>query len=139
MLAPEVLRFRAHQFLESEDHVVWRIVHSSVDNFGDRTLLPVIAFLHAGGQGGWAEIEVAALIGGVEEVPESEIPEVLAGSDAIETLYDYARGILSGMLGMVNSGVRLEARAPTAEFERMSDEPDDEDDADAIAESPATK
>lgn len=120
MLSPAVLRFRGRAFEDGENHVHWSVAYSALDDFAGRQLLPVAATLRAGGQGGWADIDVAALLGGLEGANPGHVAGILADSDALETLHDFARSKLSALLGTVNSGYVLDPKAPPAEIKEMT-------------------
>lgn len=127
MTSPTVLHFEGRAFSRREDHIQWRVDYASLMEFDTGTYLPVYGSLRAGGAGGWAEISVAALIAGVEEVPGDELADTLKESEAIETLYDFARASLSGMLGTVNAGFVLDAKAPDVEVGLLEADDDDEE------------
>lgn len=123
--SPEVVRLRAVQSHDdAESHVDWRVTYSDERfTFKGHMMIPVIGALHAGGPNGWADVHVAALIAVLNNEP-SDLDAELAGSDAIETLYDIARGHMMPLLTAVSATQVLPQKSPQAEvsaFEPDSD------------------
>ncbi|MDR6691489.1 hypothetical protein J2X55_002412 [Microbacterium sp. 1154] len=89
--------------------------------YGD--VWPVFATLHAGGSGGWGDISVAAFVKNAHDVAPDQFEEVLAGSEAVETLYDFARSHFVPMLAGIGAEVTMPAGSPKPTMSLYDDEP----------------
>lgn len=128
--SPEVVRVRAVQDQDDTSaHVDWRVTYSNERfEFRGHTMIPVIGALHAGGPRGWADVHVAALLAVLGEEP-ADLESEIAGCDAIETLYDVARGHLASLLTMVDAHEVIPYKSPDAHVSAFTSDPMREDES----------
>lgn len=112
--SPEVIQLRAVQVQEDvEPHLDWQLSYSEQRFFFDKKIcIPVIGSLHAGGPAGWGDISVAALLIVLADEEPLALEDAIAPSNAVESLYDVARGHLTPLLATVGSLEPLPRKAP---------------------------
>jgi hypothetical protein len=126
----DVLRFRASQETGIDEHVEWMVGYSDTvlgvqDGVTSRI---VLGTLHAGGKGGWAEIDVASIFLSEEDVPEDldGLEAWVQSAAATEALYDFARSHLRGMLSTINAKAKLPKKSPDPVMFVLKKHEDDE-------------
>jgi len=128
----DVVRFRATQGDGTEEHVTWRVGYAPETVLTDEGswVRIVIGTLHAGGEGGWAEVDAGAFLVSQEEHPEtdSDFEDLIRESMAVEALYDFARSHLRTFLATISVSVDLPWGSPEPEL-LILNAPDDEDEA----------
>lgn len=137
--SPEVVRVRAVQDHDDIDaHFDWRVTYSEERfEFKGHTMIPIIGALHAGGPNGWADVHVAALLAVLGDEP-AELEAELASCDAVETLYDVARGHIVPLLTMVDAYEAVPQKSPDARVSAFDADPmDDEHTEEPVAHSGA--
>lgn len=142
LIAPEILAVRASQQQIDDPHIEWYVGYAPErdDANGARV---VFGTIHAASAQGVADVTVA----GMMRYPASEEPgteafaDILAESDALETLWDIARGTFRAIATIANLDVEVPAKAPVAEISQLmrSEEADESGDAEAHAEEPANE
>lgn len=126
--SPEVIRLRASQGgpEDMEPHFNWYISYGPEPlDFEGTPHYPVIGTLHAGSANGWGDVSMGGLLMVIREVDGDSLQESIASSDAVETLYDVARGHLAPLLR--TAGVTLEIPRTSPPVEVMEFEEDAED------------
>jgi hypothetical protein len=120
MVNPEVLQLRASQSNgDAKHHIEWRLsfspdpVTAKAESGPERVLYPVIGSLHVGGPSGFGDISVGALLIAMSD-PEADggLQSALEHADAVEALYDVARGHLGPLLRSVDCVEELPKRSP---------------------------
>jgi hypothetical protein len=115
----DVVRFRATQGGDDVDFVEWRVGYATtlVEEAGLPPARVVIGTLHARGLNGWAEVDVGAYFVTSEPLrADSDFPALLDEAFATESLYDFARSHLRGMLSTINAYVSLPFQSPDAVY-----------------------
>lgn len=79
----------------------------------------VIATLQAAESSGWGDITVGAAFNVQQDLPAEKIEEEIAGSEALETLYDFARSHLDPLLRTVGSDLVMPRYAPDVVLHRI--------------------
>lgn len=122
--SPEVVRVRAVQDQDDTSvHFDWRVTYSEARfEFKGHTMIPVIGALHAGGPRGWADVHVAALLAVLGDEP-ADLEAEMAACDAIETLYDVARGHIASLLTMVDAHEVVPYKSPDAQVSAFAPDP----------------
>lgn len=132
MVNPEVLQLRASQNnADTEPHIQWHVSYSPTPVTGsdrggpERTLYPVIGTLHVGGPSGWGDISVGALMMALSDLEQDGgLKPALERTEAIEALYDVARGHLGPLLRTIDCLEELPKRSPKVlveEFDRSGE------------------
>lgn len=124
--SPQVVRLQATQAQEDVDSYVNWFVSYAGERFTtrERTVMPVIVSLHAGGPAGYASVSLGALFVVIGEEPD-DLVAAIKESDATETLYDVARSHLLPILATVGVSETLPWRSPDAEIERFDEDASD--------------
>lgn len=125
----QVFRLRASRADDVELHVNWSVTYSGTamtTELGDAW--PLLATIHAGGVGGWADITVSGILKNAGDVVDEDWEDELASSEALETLYDFARSHLAPLLMTVDAEVPLSKVSPPVDLRAF--EPSDEDEHD---------
>lgn len=119
---PRIIEVRASIAGEGEEHVNW-LVDIAPTAEARLNLRVVFATLHAYGAGGNCDVVVGARMKypKVATTPLEEFEAALAESEALETLYDYARVHARSLLGLVESDGTLPAKAPDPTFGRLAE------------------
>lgn len=124
-----VFRLRASKADDVETHVEWSATYSTTSVTGDAgDAWPVLATIHAGGVGGWADITVSGLLKNGDTIAVGDWESELASSEALETLYDFARSHLSPLLATIDADVPLPVLSPQVELAAFESDSDDEPD-----------
>jgi len=130
--SPEVLRLRAAQGgpEDMETHFNW-YVSFDAEPFDVEGVshYPIIGTLHAGSASGWGDISLGALLMVVREIGKEPLPDVIARSNAVETLYDVARGHLSSLLRTAGAVFDIPSKSPPVEVMEF----DEEDEGDSAS------
>jgi len=119
LVGPDVIEVSArHERLDP--HVKWWVDYAPEPA---TTLSGRVVFgtLHAFGAAGGAEVTVASVIkypNGASPTSE-EFEKALKDSDALETLYDYARTVVSSVAAIVNARPELDRKAPEPVFGQL--------------------
>jgi hypothetical protein len=108
----DVIRLRSSQGPDTDEHVRWSIEFDP--DFADESETTRVVFgsLHAGGAAGWGDITVGAFFKNMAGTTVAELPEELFSSDAVESLYDFARSHLQPLLSLVGAPMRLPWKSP---------------------------
>ncbi|MDY0944526.1 hypothetical protein SOM11_00810 [Frigoribacterium sp. CFBP9039] len=127
----EVIRIDATQSGTTDEHAHWSVGYAPerVESM-DRLARVVLGTLHAGGDNGWADITVGALyIHQNEDVTDDLLADAIGEADATESLYDYARSHLAGILATVGAHVQLPRKSPDPDVTKLirSDSSDAQD------------
>jgi hypothetical protein len=82
----------------------------------------VFATLHVYGERGGGEVSVAVIMVYPDDVEPTteEFVGALVESDALESLYDYARTVLRGLLGFVDVSVTVRRKAPKPKLDTLT-------------------
>ncbi len=110
---PQVSFVRAHRDGAEEPHVHWYVGYAP-DLTEDRDARVVLATVHAAGANGGGDVEVSALLWRTTDEPwdVEELASDLEISDAVETLYDFARVSLRSVLALTEADVTVPTKAP---------------------------
>ncbi|MBM3716105.1 MAG: hypothetical protein FJW64_10305 [Actinobacteria bacterium] len=124
--SPEVIQLRAVQASDdTEPHLDWHVSYSDQRfTFDERVCIPIIGSLHSGGPAGWGDISVAALLVVLGDSEPEQLEDVIAPSNAVETLYDVARGHLLPLLASVGSLEPLPRKSPPASVSKFDSQAD---------------
>ncbi|MBF4591260.1 hypothetical protein [Curtobacterium sp. VKM Ac-1395] len=139
----DVVRFRASQGDQTEEHIKWRVGYApaSEEGVNGQHIRVVIATLHVGGNGGWAEIDAGAFLVSDDEGPDDDnLEAAVRQSIAVEAVYDFARSHLRGLLATIGVFVDIPVASPDPDMFVLVphddvEEPDDEEDPRATQES----
>lgn len=131
---PQIIEISASAAGVEEEHVQWRVGYAPVaDPIPNGRV--VFGTIHAGNETGTAETTVACLMKyRAESEPGDRFPELLAGSLALETLWDMARAHFATVSAMTGASVRIPPKAPEAEFYALKRFDDSEPDEHAESE-----
>ena len=113
---PEITSVEAAKIPHTEAHVDWNVGYAPTD-FPRENARVVIGTVHAGGDGGFVEVSVAAMMNyAPEREPGEDFRSVLEESTALETLWDIARAAFYGTAGVAGVTISIPEEAPDAEF-----------------------
>lgn len=131
--APIVLRLRATESIDHEAHVVWRLGFAEAPEVEDGVESRLVfGNLHASGIHGWADVDVRARFVNTSALPaETPVADLLKGAAAAETLYDFARSHVLGILATVGAHVEVPVKAPEPEIKPLRP-PSEEEVAEAL-------
>ncbi|MFC9560031.1 hypothetical protein [Agromyces sp. NPDC056965] len=122
----DVVRVRSAVAPSDKAHEKWFVGYAPEKEQGLNARV-VFGSLHVASETSYGDITVSALLFDVSDktYEESQIDELLAGSEAVEALYDYARTSLRTVLAVIDSDAIIPRAAPEAEFgylERVTSE-----------------
>ncbi|WP_022889493.1 hypothetical protein [Agromyces italicus] len=117
---PEVSFVAAHRAEAETPHLHWNVGYAPdlVEGLDARV---VLATIHAAGASGGGDIEVSALFWRSTDAPWNldTLAADLQASDAIETLYDFARVSLRSVLALTDAEIALPVKAPEAQVSAL--------------------
>ena len=122
VVRPMIMEVRASIVSDVEAHVHWSVGYApEAAADGSRFIL---MHLHAAGDDGFVEVEIAAsqIGGGFSDIKESETANFEAGLAAAESLgviYDLARITAKSLSGTIESDIGLPLTPPAAQFTRL--------------------
>lgn len=117
LVNPAVLHLQVDKF-EAEEHIEWQVgIAPENEQAEEEDPFPVrVVFgtLHTHDNTGGGTITVSALLKQIsQEIPDLES---VKDSDELETLYDFARIMLSSALGLISATPPLPTKAPEPEM-----------------------
>jgi hypothetical protein len=142
LVSPFIDRWRAARADgDIHEHLRWDVTYAAEAVSTEMgNIWPVFATLHAAGPGGWGDVSVAAFVRNAEEIEPDEFESVLAGSEAIETLYDFARSHFMPLIAGVGAELSIPKKSPDPRMSPYSDDDADEDDgAESAADAEAAE
>lgn len=117
---PEVILLNASRDGTENPHTHWYVGYAPEleDELDARVVMGTI---HAVGETGGADVRVAALLWRGTDAPWDleTLPESLARSGAIETLYDFARVTLRSVLAIVDADGEVPHKSPPAQIDEL--------------------
>lgn len=121
IVSPMIMEVRASFSADVVPHVYWSVGYApEVDDDGERFLL---AHLHAAGDEGYVEVEVAAtLLGGFDDIDDAnadEFERALADADALDVIYQLASITARSLSGTIDADIPLGRVAPPVELTRL--------------------
>lgn len=133
----EVLRLRGSQGTSTDEHVHWNVGYApEAEPHLPPTMRVVIGDLHVGGKNGYADITVGSLfIHNGDELSEENMAEAVGESIAAETLYDFARSHVVGLLALLKVEVDVPIKSPDPEvtvLHKASEHDDDGTDSEEV-------
>lgn len=133
--SPDVVRVRASSARSRKAHGSW-FVDYAPEKESDRDARVVFGTIHFASEASYGDITVAGLLHDSPGVAyeDGDLERLIAGADAIETLYDFARVSLRTVLAVIGSDVQLPTTAPEPTIGQLK-RPDDNDDADVEPEA----
>ncbi|MGN7965050.1 hypothetical protein ACTJKK_03135 [Microbacterium sp. 22179] len=132
----QVFRLRASRADDVELHVDWSVTYSTTavaTELGDAW--PLLATIHAGGVGGWADITVSGILKNAGSATDAHWEDELGSSEALETLYDFARSHLGPLLMTVDAEVPLPKTSPQVDLRAFAPSDEDEDNVEVPGEA----
>lgn len=136
----QVFRLRASRADDVELHVDWSVTYSTTavtTELGDAW--PLLGTVHAGGVGGWADITVSGMLKNAGSTADEDWEHELGSSEALETLYDFARSHLGPLLMTVDAEVPLPKISPQVDLRAFEPSDDDEDNVEGESAADSTE
>jgi hypothetical protein len=117
LTSPDVIRVHATSGESDKSHVVWSVGYAP-EKESETDARVIFGTLHAAGPNAFGDVVVSAMLidTSKDAYAEADIEAVLAQSDAIETLYDFAKANLRPVLAVVDADIRLPYTSPGLEL-----------------------
>lgn len=117
---PDVVSLNASREESQDPHVNWFVGYAP-EREAEFDARVIMGSLHVVGETGRGDIRVAGLLfdNADAQYDDESLPEVLANSDAVETLYDFARVSLRSVLAIVDADARIPDASPDPEIDQL--------------------
>ncbi|WP_156458691.1 hypothetical protein [Microbacterium sp. Leaf179] len=137
LATPQILRVRASRGDDPEPTIDWTVRLGDFEYErngvrGDKVYLrPFVGHLRVDGASAWGDIDVTSLLVSNEATDFDEVMETIETTDAIETLYRFARATLAPLVLGLDDSAAIPEFSPAATVEKLelSDEEPDSGDA----------